>query len=254
MFSSNPIDAPCELRATKVRVQFDGVRALDGVTLRLEPGEILGVIGPNGAGKTTLLNVLSGFQSPTAGDVWLGERSMTRWSPQRRARAGVVRTFQAVRPFMDLTVRENVELGALGTGRRAADARRAAGDLLERMHLTHRAEDDASALTAGEERRLGIARALAASPRFLLLDEPAAGLNEHESDDLVGTLARLNEEGEIGLLVVEHDMRLIMRLCHRIHVLNFGETLAEGSPEQVRSDRRVLEAYLGTEGALHAAG
>ncbi len=238
---------PDQLEAREVRVHFEGVKALDGVDLALPGGMILGLIGPNGAGKTTLINVLSGFQRPTAGSVLVSGNDATGWPPHRIARGGVTRTFQNIRLFNDLTVLENIELGAIGAGSSSRDARQLAWALLERINLADRAATTASSLPYGEERLLGIARALAARPRFLLLDEPAAGLNEAESAELVTVLARIRDDFECSLLVIEHDMGLIMRLCDRVQVLDYGKTIAVGSPDEVKSNPAVLAAYLGTE-------
>lgn len=233
------------IEAEGISVSFDGVRALDDVSLAVGPHEIFGLIGPNGAGKTTCMNVLSGFQRPSAGTVRVGGKAVTGVRPEKIAGAGVGRTFQAVRPFAQLTVMQNVELGALGTGagRRAARAR--AADILDALALTHRRDELAAGLPHGEERRLGIARALAGAPRVLLLDEPAAGTNESECDELVESLQAVKARFDCSLVIIEHDMRLIMGLCERIHVLNFGRSIAEGTPDQVRTDPAVLEAYLG---------
>jgi ABC-type branched-subunit amino acid transport system ATPase component len=233
------------LEARALHVHFGGVRAVDGVDLVLPKGEILGLIGPNGAGKTTLVNALSGFQKPTAGSVVLNGQDVTGWSPHRLARRGLARTFQAVRLFPDLTVLENVELGGVGIGMRRPAARRWARGLLDRLGLGRLAGHYATGLPHGLERRLGIARALAAKPSFLLLDEPAAGLNEQESDELVATLALIRDDFSCALVVIEHDMRVIMRLCERIQVLDYGKTISIGTPAEVRNDPAVLTAYLG---------
>jgi len=240
-----PVGSDERLEAHGVRVHFDGVKAIDGVDMVVSRGELFGLIGPNGAGKTTLVNVLSGFQGPTAGTIRLSGDDVTGQAPGKLASRGLVRTFQAVRLFSRLTVFENVEVGALGTGARRAEARRLAWSLLERLSLTDKAGERAMSLTHGQERRLGIARALATRPRFLLLDEPAAGLNEAESDELLRSLAEFRDEFELGLLVIEHDMRLIMRLCERIQVIDHGKTIAAGSPAKVRADPAVITAYLG---------
>jgi branched-chain amino acid transport system ATP-binding protein len=233
------------LEARGLKVHFGGVRAVDGVDLVLSKGEILGLIGPNGAGKTTLVNALSGFQKPTAGTVALSGDDVTGWAPPRLARRGLTRTFQSVRLFPGLTVLENVELGGVGVGMRRAAARRWARELLARLRLDHLADRWADGLPHGLERRLGIVRALAAKPRFLLLDEPAAGLNEQESDELVASLTLIRDDFECALVVIEHDMRLIMRLCERIQVLDYGKTISIGTPAEVRRDPAVLTAYLG---------
>jgi branched-chain amino acid transport system ATP-binding protein len=240
-----------QLEARDVRVHIRGVKALDGVDLELGQGEILGLIGPNGAGKTTLVNVLTGFQRATTGAVLLGGEEITGWTSAEIARAGLVRTFQDVRLFSGLSVFENVEAAAAG-GASRREARALAGELLARLGLDERCDGPAGGLPHGDERRLGIARALAARPAFLLLDEPAAGLDEAESDELVGALAAIRDEFELGLLVIEHDMRLIMQLCERIQVLDHGKTIAIGTPAEVRSDPAVLTAYLGTAANGHA--
>jgi branched-chain amino acid transport system ATP-binding protein len=233
------------LRAEGLTVDFGGLRAIDGVDLHVERGEIFGLIGPNGAGKTTMVNSLTGFQRPTAGRVYLDDTEVTGWAPARLARVGVIRTFQNVRLYARLTVRQNLELGAIGTGLGRGAARSTAEGLLERLGLGRFADADAEGLPHGIERRVAIARALAAHPDFLLLDEPAAGLNENESADLVASLSAVRDDIGCGLLVIEHDMSVIMRLCERIQVLDHGRTISIGTPAEVRADDAVLTAYLG---------
>jgi ABC-type branched-subunit amino acid transport system ATPase component len=239
---------PAELlEARGVWVHFGGVRALDGVDLRVRREEIVGLIGPNGAGKTTLVNVLSGFQRPTAGAVTLVGVDVTSWSADALARQGLIRTFQAVRLFPALTVFENVEAAAVSASRGRRAARALAADVLALLKLEHRAHERAGELPHGDERKLGIARALALRPTFLLLDEPAAGLNEAEGDELVTVLVGLRDRFAVGVLVIEHDMRLIMALCDRIQVLDHGKTIAIGTPAEIRRDETVRTAYLGTD-------
>jgi branched-chain amino acid transport system ATP-binding protein len=240
---------PAKLRAEGIHVHFEGVRAVDGVDLSLEQGQIMGLIGPNGAGKTTFMNAVSSFVSMTAGQVWLGESEVTGWSPQKLVRSGLVRTFQDVATFPALSVFENVELGALGAGLSRRAARERARELIEGLGLTRLARMPASALPHGEERRVGIARAVAVGPRFLLLDEPAAGLDDAESLGLTQTIARVRDDLGCGVLLVEHDMRIIFRVCERIHVLDHGKTIAVGSPDEIRTSKQVIAAYLGQKGA-----
>lgn len=253
MGGASPKASNGRLRAEGVRVHFEGVKALDGVDLELRSGEILGLIGPNGAGKTTLVNVLTGFQRPTGGSISIGGRDVTGAAPESYCKLGLARTFQGVRLFAGLSVWENVEVAAASAGVPSSKAPALADELLGRLHLAERADLPAAALPHGEERRLGIARALATTPRFLLLDEPAAGLDEAESDELLLALAAVRDDFSLGLLVIEHDMRLIMQLCERIQVLDYGKTIAIGNPSDVRRDPEVLKAYLGTERELGLA-
>ncbi len=229
------------------------MHALQDVTLELRPEEVVGLIGPNGAGKTTLVNVVTGFAFPTAGSVSLGGADITRWRPYRRGRAGLARTFQHGHLLRGLTVRENVEVAALGSGARSGEARRRAGDLLGMLGLEDRADAPAGVLPHGDERKLGVARALATHPRFLLLDEPAAGLLEAEVPDFAAVVRNVGERFGAGVLLIDHNMPLIMEVCHRIHVLDQGRTLAEGSPEEIRRNLDVTNAYLGGSAATTEA-
>jgi branched-chain amino acid transport system ATP-binding protein len=224
---------------------FDGVQALRGVSLELERGEVVGLIGPNGAGKSTFVNVLSGFDRPDSGTVELAGDDVTRWSPHRRGRHGLARTFQHSRAFRDLSVRENVEVSALGVGAGPREAARRADALLERLGLDRYQHAPAAALAHGDERRLGVARALATEPRFVLLDEPAAGLPEAEVPDFAALVRRVASEHEAGVLLIDHNMALVMETCDRIQVLDQGTVLAEGTPAEIRGNLDVAAAYLG---------
>jgi len=224
---------------------FEGVHALREVTLELERGEIVGLIGPNGAGKSTLVNVLSGFDRPSSGTVELEGRDITRWRPSRRGRAGLARTFQHSHGFRSLSVRENVEVAALGAGAPPHAARDRAEELLGALGLSANAEAAANALAQGDERRLGVARALATDPRFVLLDEPAAGLPEAEVPAFADVVRSVRDERDAGVLLIDHNMGLIMEICDRIHVLDQGRTLAEGTPVDIRGNLDVAAAYLG---------
>jgi branched-chain amino acid transport system ATP-binding protein len=224
---------------------FAGLQALTRVDLELHTHEVVGLIGPNGAGKSTLVNLLTGFDFPSAGSVELAGRNITRWSPDRRGRAGLARTFQSSHAFRALSVRENVEVAALGVGASTRTARARADDLLERLRLTPHADLPAVGLSHGDERRLGVARALATEPQFVLMDEPAAGLPEAEVPEFAEVVRAVRDEHHAGVLLIDHNMALIMDVCDRIHVLDQGRTLAEGTPGEIRANLNVAAAYLG---------
>ena len=236
------------LRAVGVSRSFEGVQALADVDLELARSEVVGLIGPNGAGKTTLVNLITGFDFPTTGRVELEDRDVTRWSPQRRGRAGLARTFQHGHAFKGLTVRENVEVAALGVGASSRDARTRAQHLLGALGLQARADEHAAALPHGDERKLGVARALATEPRFVLMDEPAAGLTEAEVPDLAAVVRSVRDDHGAGVLLIDHNVTLILDVCDRIHVLDQGRTLAEGTPDEIRKNIDVANAYLGGSG------
>lgn len=234
------------LQAHAVTVEFEGLVALEDVDITVGRDEIVGLIGPNGAGKTTLVNVLTGFQIPSRGKVTLGTEDVTGWSPERLGRAGLARSFQAGRLFRDLPVIENLEVAGVGTGLKRSDAERRAWDVLRWMNFEHRAVDLADTLPYGEERRVGIGRALTMAPRFALLDEPAAGLSDTECEELMKVISRIPQDFGCGVLLIEHNMRVIMGVCHRIHVIASGRTIAVGSPDETRNDPKVIQAYLGS--------
>ncbi len=238
------------LAADGVSVRFGGLHAIADVSLALAPGEILGLIGPNGAGKTTLVNVLTGFQRPHAGGVSIEGRVVSGvLRPGAFARAGVVRTFQAVRLFPRMTVSENVEVACVSAGMSRRAARDEAQTMLAFFGLGDRADLSANALNYGDERRVGLARALALKPRYLLLDEPAAGLNAGEADHLSHQIAEIRQTFGCGILLIEHNMALVSAICERLHVLATGRTLATGTTASVMADPGVRAAYLGSAAA-----
>jgi branched-chain amino acid transport system ATP-binding protein len=234
------------LQACDISVRFEGLTAIDGVSITLSRNEVLGLIGPNGAGKTTLVNVLTGFERSTAGRVVLAGEDVTGWPAHRLGRAGLARTFQGVRLFRGLPVIENLEAVAVGTGLWRHAAERRAMQILCWLNLEAKAFDAADTLPYGEERLVWIGRALAMAPRFVLLDEPAAGLTDAECDGLMRRIARIPAEFQCGVLLIEHNMRVVMGVCQRIHVIASGRTIAEGTPADIQRHAGVIEAYLGT--------
>ncbi len=235
------------IQTEDIVVDFLGLRALDHVNMTLKRGTILGLIGPNGSGKTTLVNVLTGFLKPTAGSVRIDGQNVTGQSPYQIARANVRRTFQTIRLFKKLSVLENVVVAGVSHGMSRRDATQAAHQALDRLGIADVAHLQAGTLAYGAERRVEIARALITQPAYLLLDEPAAGMNEHESDELLEMIPTIVTDFDCGMLVIDHDMRLIMRLCQQLHVLNYGKTIAQGTPAEIRSNPDVIAAYLGGE-------
>lgn len=246
-------------------VRFGGVTALNKVNLHVSEGEIAALIGPNGAGKTTVFNITTGYYQPTEGDVLLDSESIVGLKQHKIARKGLARTFQNIRLFGDMTAKENIATAAdslnktglldalFGTprSRRAEKFSMARADeLLDLVGLNHRGGQLARNLPYGDQRRLEIARALALNPKVLLLDEPAAGFNPQEKEDL-GVLIRKIRDAGYAVLLIEHDMSLVMKISDRISVLDFGEKIAEGTPTEIQKDQRVIDAYLGV--ADHAS-
>ena len=250
------------LELASATIRFGGLVAVKDLSFSVGEGELFGLIGPNGAGKTTVFNLITGVYAPTSGTIRFGGREVQGRPPHRIAAAGIARTFQNIRLFPDLTALENVMVsrhmhrkqglwGAILRGstflKEEEEFRAEAMRLLGLFHMGHLAGERAANLPYGSQRRLEIARALAARPRLLLLDEPAAGMNPQESADLMRLIRRLRDEFKVSILLVEHNMKVVMGVCERIQVLVHGEGIAVGRPEEIRRDTRVIEAYLGKE-------
>ena len=233
------------LTVTDLTKDFGGLRAVSHLSFDAEPGEILGLIGPNGAGKTTVFNLVTGFLRPTAGRILLAGRSVVGLRPHAITRRGIARTFQVVKPFPRLSVRENVTLAAFCHEAARRRAETLAAQVLERVGLQDKLDSRAADLTLGEQKRLEIARALATDPRLLLLDEPMGGLNPREVNAACVLVEQIRADG-VSVILVEHVMKAIMRISNRIVVIHHGEKIADGPPGRVVNDPGVIAAYLGT--------
>lgn len=249
------------LEIKNISKQFGGIKALTDVTFSINEGEIYGLIGPNGAGKTTMFNVITNMFAPTSGEINFHGQSITGIKPHKITDKGICRTFQNIKLFPQMSALENVMVGGhsqsssgvlksvfrtRGQKREEAQLRETAKDLLELVGLSEHHDTIAENLAYGQQRRLEIARAMASNPKLLLLDEPAAGMNETETESLFGLIKQVQARG-ITTLIIEHDMPLVMKLCDRITVLNFGKKLAEGTPQEIQNNQEVIEAYLGSE-------
>lgn len=248
------------LTMNKITQEFGGLRALHDIDLNVEEKQIFGIIGPNGAGKTTLFNLITGMYVPTSGELLFKGQRLNQMPPYSIARLGIGRTFQNIRLFNKLSVIDNVKVGSYAVTRSGfmqnmlglPGSRKEehwmienAAALLQMVGLGDKKDEYASSLAYGEQRRLEIARALALKPALLLLDEPAAGMTPAEKDELMALIRHIREEMSVTILLVEHDMNLVMRICEKIAVLNYGRKIAEGSPNEVKTNQQVIQSYLG---------
>jgi branched-chain amino acid transport system ATP-binding protein len=256
---------PAFLTITDLSHSFGGLKALSDFCLEIFTGELVGLIGPNGAGKTTVFNLITGVFRISAGRIVFRGEDISDWRSHRITAAGIARTFQNIRLFKELSVLDNVRLGAfaqhgytlmdaLRRSRRFAAAEQQvtqqAFELLERFNLTHYAHTPAQHLAYGEQRRIEMARALISRPQLLLLDEPAAGMNQSEIEDLIQRVRQIQQDFDLTILLIEHQMRVVVNLCQRLTVLDFGQTIASGTPQEIQRHPQVLEAYLGKEDGL----
>ncbi|MEI8215516.1 MAG: ABC transporter ATP-binding protein [Eubacteriales bacterium] len=255
------------LEVNNISIEFGGLKAVTNFNLSLNEGELVGLIGPNGAGKTTIFNMLTGVYLPTSGDIFLTLRDnvpkkINGLKPFKITQAGAARTFQNIRLFKDLTVLDNVLIAmhyrvkynafkaiirTTSFYKEEEDIKSKAMDLLKIFNIDSKANELAKNLPYGEQRKLEIARALATKPRILLLDEPAAGMNPQETDDLMGLIRFIRDKFDLTILLIEHDMRLVMGICERIVVLDYGQTIAVGTPDEISKDPKVIRVYLGEE-------
>ncbi|HKM29993.1 MAG TPA: ABC transporter ATP-binding protein [Bacilli bacterium] len=250
------------LQGENLGIVFGGLHAVDNFNISIKKGELVGLIGPNGAGKTTAFNLLTGVYKPTVGDVYIKGKKVTKLSPHLRVTKGIARTFQNIRLFKKLSVLDNVKVAFNSNmkyspltaifrlpkfWKEEQEIDRQAKDILEVFNLNDVEEEYACNLPYGKQRKLEIARAIATNPQIILLDEPAAGMNPTETDELMDTIKIVKEKYNVSILLIEHDMKLVMGICERIVVLNYGKIIASGSPQEIQSNKDVITAYLGEE-------
>jgi branched-chain amino acid transport system ATP-binding protein len=250
------------LTTKQVAMEFGGLTAVTDFSITVENGEIVGLIGPNGAGKTTVFNVITGVYAPTRGEILLDGKRITGKPPHLIAKAGIARTFQNIRLFHEMTVLENILAACTLRERpyllesvlhlpsylkKEKKASRFARELLESVGLLENADDNAVSLPYGKQRRLELVRALATEPALLLLDEPAAGMNPQESQELMDFILKIRDQFKISILLIEHHMQVVMGICSRLYVLDYGITIAEGTPAEIQRNQKVIDAYLGVE-------
>lgn len=234
------------LELTKLSRSFGGLQAVKEVDLKISKGEIFGLIGPNGSGKTTIFNVISGALRPTAGSVKFKKEEVSNLKPSEICKRGLVRTFQIARPFPDVSIQKNIMIGALNHAASISEASKITDEILTITNLSGKKDVNGKNLTVPERKRLELARSLATRPELLMLDEPMGGLNPTEIEEMNEILRHINKEG-ITIFIIEHVLQAIMALSHRIAVLNYGEKIAEGTPEEIGKNHKVIEAYLGEE-------
>jgi branched-chain amino acid transport system ATP-binding protein len=233
------------LEAASIIKSFGAIHVLENVTVTVNKGEVVGLLGPNGAGKTTLVNIMAGYETQDAGTISIDGRTLDGLTPEARTHAGLARTFQSGRLFPELTVAENIVLGAIGSGISTKRANRRAAEAIEMLGLTAVQTEPAAGLSHGLSRLVGLARAVTSQPDYLIMDEPAAGLNDHETPALLSALDNIRRESGCGMLLIEHNVGLVTAACSRVFVLASGELLFEGDPQDALVDEGVMSAYLG---------
>lgn len=235
------------LKVSNVSKSFGGLKVIESFSMEIEDNQIVGIIGPNGAGKTTLFNIITGYLSPDRGKVQINDANITNLKPEKINRLGIARTFQLVKPFANMTVLENVMIGAFAKTSNISEARKSAYEYIEIVGLKNKSEEFAGKLSLPERKQIELARALATEPKFLFLDEVFSGLNHSEIEETIKLINKIRELKKISFIIIEHNVRIISGVSHKVYVLHHGVNIAEGTPEEVLSNKEVITAYLGGE-------